>query len=64
MPVDAARRILGDQAVIGFSTHNLEQIREACGFQLTILPSDQSSRPPASAIRIPVAGLDQLKRAL
>jgi len=29
MPPVAARRLLGDDAVIGFSTHTLEQVREA-----------------------------------
>ena len=29
LPPDAARRLLGDQAIIGFSTHNLEQALEA-----------------------------------
>ncbi len=29
LPPEAARRILGEKAIIGFSTHNLEQAREA-----------------------------------
>ena len=29
LPPDAARRLLGDRAIIGFSTHNLEQALEA-----------------------------------
>ena len=63
MPVDAARRILGDQAVIGFSTHNLEQIREALRLPIDylafgpIFPTTSKRNPD------PVAGLDQLKRA-
>ncbi len=35
LPPEAARRILGERAIIGFSTHNLEQAREA-----TALPVD------------------------
>jgi thiamine-phosphate pyrophosphorylase len=63
MPVDAARRILGDQAVIGFSTHNLEQIREALHLPFDylafgpIFPTTSKRNPD------PVAGLNQLKRA-
>src|SRR5438067_2526938 len=29
MPVEAARRLLGDQAIIGCSTHNVNQVQEA-----------------------------------
>jgi thiamine-phosphate pyrophosphorylase len=29
MPVEAARRLLGEHAIIGFSTHNLNQVEEA-----------------------------------
>ena len=63
MPVDAARRILGDQAIIGFSTHNLEQIREALRLPIDylafgpIFPTTSKRNPD------PVAGLNQLKRA-
>ncbi len=28
-PPEAARRLLGEQAIIGYSTHNIEQVREA-----------------------------------
>ena len=63
MPVEAARRILGEQAVIGFSTHNLEQIREALNLPIDYLafgpvfPTNSKRNPD------PVAGLNQLKRA-
>ena len=29
MPVEASRRLLGDQAIIGFSTHNVNQLEDA-----------------------------------
>src|SRR6185295_2564622 len=29
MPVTAARRLLGDHAIVGFSTHNMNQVKEA-----------------------------------
>jgi thiamine-phosphate pyrophosphorylase len=63
MPVEAARRILGDQAVIGFSTHNLEQVREALRLPIDylafgpIFPTNSKRDPD------PVAGLSQLKQA-
>lgn len=61
MPVGAARRILGDDAVIGFSTHNLEQVREALTLPIDylafgpIFPTTSKSNPD------PIAGLSQLK---
>jgi thiamine-phosphate pyrophosphorylase len=63
MPVEAARRILGEQAVIGFSTHNREQIRGALSLPIDylafgpIFPTNSKRNPD------PVAGLNQLKRA-
>jgi thiamine-phosphate pyrophosphorylase len=62
MPVDAARRILGDQAIIGFSTHNREQIQEALRLPIDylafgpIFPTTSKRNPD------PVAGLAQLKQ--
>jgi thiamine-phosphate pyrophosphorylase len=61
MPVEAARRILGDDAVIGFSTHNVEQVREAL-----LLPIDYLAFGPIFATTSkrnpdPVAGLNQLR---
>lgn len=61
MPVEAARRILGDDAVIGFSTHKVEQVREAL-----LLPIDYLAFGPIFATTSkrnpdPVAGLNQLR---
>ena len=61
MPADAARRILGDNAVIGFSTHNLEQVYEALRLPIDylafgpIFPTTSKHNPD------PVAGLNQLR---
>jgi thiamine-phosphate pyrophosphorylase len=61
MPADAARRILGDNAVIGFSTHNLEQVYEALRLPIDylafgpIFPTTSKQNPD------PVAGLNQLR---
>lgn len=63
MPVEAARRILGDQAIIGFSTHNQEQVREALHLPIDylafgpIFPTISKHNPD------PVAGLTHLKQA-
>src|SRR6185295_808452 len=62
MPVEAARRILGDQAIIGFSTHNQEQVREALHLPIDylafgpIFPTISKRNPD------PVAGLTQLRQ--
>ena len=60
MPVAAARRLLGDDAIIGFSTHNLEQVKAALDLPINYLAfgpifPTQSKRNPD-----PVAGLDAL----
>ena len=60
MPVAAARRLLGDDAIIGFSTHNLEQVKAALDLPINYLAfgpifPTQSKRHPD-----PVAGLDAL----
>lgn len=60
MPVAAARRLLGDDAIIGFSTHNLEQIKAALHLPINylafgpIFPTQSKHNPD------PVAGLDAL----
>src|SRR5436309_6761075 len=60
MPVAAARRLLGINAIIGFSTHNLEQVKAALNLPIDYLAfgpifPTQSKRNPD-----PVAGLDAL----
>lgn len=37
LPPAQARKILGEQAIIGFSTHNLEQVREAVNLPIDYL---------------------------
>lgn len=59
----AARRVLGDDAIIGFSTHNVEQVTEA-----TQLPASYIAFGPIYATSSkdnpdPVVGLDALRRA-
>jgi thiamine-phosphate pyrophosphorylase len=63
MPVEAARRLIGDQAVIGFSTHNLEQIREALSFPIDYLAFGPVFPTTSKRNPDPVAGLKELKLA-
>ena len=63
LPVKAARQLLGPQAIIGYSTHNLDQVREALD-----LPIDYLAFGPVFSTRTkknpdPVAGLNQLQAA-
>jgi thiamine-phosphate pyrophosphorylase len=60
MPPAAARKRLGDQAIIGFSTHNIEQVTAAMTLPLDyiafgpIFPTRTKENPD------PVVGLDKL----
>jgi thiamine-phosphate pyrophosphorylase len=63
MPVPAARQLLGPDAIIGYSTHNLDQVREAVELPINYLafgpvfPTRSKQNPD------PVAGLDHLEMA-
>lgn len=63
MPVDAARRLLGDDAIIGFSTHNLEQVREALRLPIDYLAFGPIFSTTSKVNPDPVAGLNQLRLA-
>ena len=60
MPVTAARRLLGNDAIIGFSTHNIHQVSAALDLPIDYLafgpvfPTQSKHNPD------PVAGLDGL----
>ncbi|HYY58124.1 MAG TPA: thiamine phosphate synthase [Pyrinomonadaceae bacterium] len=62
LPPEAARRLLGPDAIIGYSTHNLEQAREAARLPVDyiaigpIFATSSKERPDA------VVGLDGLRR--
>lgn len=62
LPPEAARRLLGERAVIGFSTHNLEQALAASRLPIDylaigpIFPTSSKENPDA------VVGLDGLRR--
>lgn len=60
MPPDAARRLLGDRAIIGYSTHTIDQVREAIK-----LPVDYVAFGPIfpTATKVdpdPVVGIEKL----
>ncbi|MDX6385767.1 MAG: thiamine-phosphate pyrophosphorylase [Blastocatellia bacterium] len=61
MPAEAARRLLGPQAIIGFSTHNLEQAKRAAALPVDylafgpIFPTSTKENPD------PITGLDALR---
>jgi len=61
MPPDAARRLLGPNAIVGYSTHTVEQAREALKLPIDYLaigPIFQTSTKPDTS---PVLGLDGLR---
>ncbi len=62
MPVTAARRLLGDDAVIGFSTHNFAQVREALGLPIDYLAFGPVYSTITKINPDPVAGLVELSR--
>ena len=61
MPVEPARRLLGRDALIGFSTHNLEQAREALHLPIDYLAFGPIFLTSTKSNPDPVAGLDQLR---
>lgn len=60
MPVAAARRLLGDDAIIGFSTHNLEQVKAALDLPINYLAFGPIFPTKSKLNPDPVAGLDAL----
>jgi thiamine-phosphate pyrophosphorylase len=67
LPVEAARRLLGNDAIIGFSTHNLAQAQQAARLPIDYLAigpifpttTKESSNPP-----VDLAGLTAVRRAV
>ena len=62
MPVNAARRLLGPDRIIGFSTHNLEQVRAALTLPIDYLAFGPIFGTTTKANPDPVAGVDQLRQ--
>jgi thiamine-phosphate pyrophosphorylase len=67
LPPDAARRILGPDAIIGFSTHNLEQARAAAKMPIdyvAIGPIFETSTKQASHRAVGLEGLRLAREAI
>lgn len=58
-----ARRLMGERAIIGFSTHNIEQVREALGMPLDYIAFGPVYATSTKTDPDPVAGLDGLRAA-
>lgn len=62
LPPDAARRLLGEHATIGFSTHNLEQARRAAQLPINYLAIGPIFATSSKENPDPAVGLDALRR--
>ncbi|HEX8176707.1 MAG TPA: thiamine phosphate synthase [Pyrinomonadaceae bacterium] len=62
LPPEAARRILGERAVIGFSTHNVEQARLAASLPIDYLAIGPIFSTSSKDNPDPTVGLDGLGR--
>lgn len=61
-PPEAARRILGDRAIIGLSTHNVEQARSAANLPVNYLAIGPIFHTSSKNSSEPVVGLDGLRK--
>lgn len=62
LPPEAARRLLGERFVIGFSTHNLEQARTAAKLPIDYVAIGPVFTTSTKANHDPVVGLAGLRR--
>lgn len=60
---EAARRLLGRAAIIGYSTHNVEQAREAAGMPVDYIAIGPVFDTASKERPHPVVGLDGVRRA-
>jgi len=63
MPVEAARRLLGEQAIIGFSTHNLEQLKTALDLPIDYLAFGPVFSTTSKDRPDPMVGLEGVRDA-
>ena len=61
LPPEAARTLLGDKAIIGYSTHNVEQAIAAANFPVSYLAIGPIFETGTKANPDPVVGLDGLR---
>ena len=67
LPPDVARRLLGENAIIGLSTHNVEQAREAVNSPVTYLaigPVFSTSTKRDTASEVGLEGIRAVRRAV
>lgn len=62
LPPEAARRLMGPDAVIGFSTHNAEQAKRAADMPVDYIAIGPIYATPTKANSDPVVGLNELRR--
>ncbi|HEX8844094.1 MAG TPA: thiamine phosphate synthase [Pyrinomonadaceae bacterium] len=62
LPPEAARELLGEQAIIGFSTHTVEQAREAARLPVDYIAIGPIFETSSKENPDPVVGLDELRR--
>ena len=62
MPADAARRLLGKEAIIGLSTHNVAQVELAVRMPVNYVAFGPIFQTATKENPDPVAGLDTLRR--
>jgi thiamine-phosphate pyrophosphorylase len=62
LPPEAARRLLGERAIIGYSTHNLEQAQEAARLPVDYLAIGPIFATSSKENPDPVVGLEGLRR--
>jgi len=61
MPPEAARRLLGSDAVIGYSTHNIEQVLAALRQPINYIATGPIFKTSTKSDTSPVLGLDGLR---
>lgn len=61
LPPDAARELLGPDAIIGYSTHNVEQARQALTLPISYLAIGPIFQTTSKTDTSPVLGLDGLR---
>jgi thiamine-phosphate pyrophosphorylase len=61
MPPEAARRLLGTGAIIGYSTHNVEQAQKALTLPIDYLAIGPIFQTPTKTDTFPTLGLDGLR---
>jgi thiamine-phosphate pyrophosphorylase len=62
LPVAAARQVLGDEALIGYSTHNERQIRSAAQMQVDYVALGPIFETGSKETPDPVVGIENLSR--